>query len=92
MVTFEPQSNFTHQVVKLQTDRDALIQQLVEEMDESCKAAHDAAPMRNQSRRSDDIVVKILFQIIECTYFVKEFCSERCFGMYECTFRCITII
>ena len=91
-VIFEPQFNLTHKVVKLQTDRDALIQQLVEEMDESCKVAQDAAPMRDHSRRSDDIVTKILLQIIQCTYFVKEYCSERCFGMYECTFGCRTII
>ena len=64
-------------VVKLQTERDALIQQLIGEMDESCKAAQD------QSQRSGEIVVKILIQIIQCSYFVKGYCSERSFGMHE---------
>ena len=33
--------------VKLQGERDTLIQQLIGEMDESCKAAQDAAPLRD---------------------------------------------
>ena len=70
-------------VVKLQTERDTLIQQLIGEMDESCKAAQDAAPLRDQSRRSGEIVVKILIQVIQCSYFVKEHCSERSFGMHD---------
>ena len=70
-------------VVKLQAERDSLIQQLIGEMDESCKAAQDAAPLRNQSQRSGEIVVKILIQVIQCSYFVKEHCSERSFGMHE---------
>ena len=45
--------------------------------------AQDAAPLRNQSQRSNDIVLKILLQVVQCTYFVKEYCSERRFGMYE---------
>ena len=78
----EPRIDFTPKVVKLQADRDALIQQLVGEMDESCKVAQDAAPLRGQSRRSGDIVTKILLQVVQCTYFVKEYCSERGFGMH----------
>jgi hypothetical protein len=70
-------------VVKLQAERDTLIQQLIGEMDESCKAAQDAELLRDQSQRSNEIVVKILMQIIQCTYFVKEYCSERSFGMRE---------
>ena len=70
-------------VVKLQTERDTLVQQLIGEMDETCKAAQDAAPLRDQSQRSGEIVVKILIQVIQCTYFVKEYCSERSFGMRE---------
>ena len=73
-------------VVKLQAERDSLIQQLIGEMDESCKAAQDAAPLRDQSQRSGEIVVKILIQIIQCSYFVKEYCSVRSFGMRENTF------
>jgi hypothetical protein len=69
--------------VKLQAERDSLIQRLIEEMDESCKAAQDAAPLRDQSQRSREIVVKILIQVIQCSYFVKEYCSERSFGMHE---------
>jgi hypothetical protein len=75
------------QVVKLQSDRDVLIQKLVGEMDESCKVAQDAASLRDHSQRSNDIVLKILQQVVQCTYFVKEYCSKRCFGMYECTSR-----
>jgi len=70
-------------VVKLQAERDSLIQQLIGEMDESCKAAQDAAPLKNQSQRSGEIVVKILIQVIQCTYFVKGYCSKRSFGMHE---------
>ena len=66
----------------MQVIRDDTIRQLVEEMDESCKAATEAAPLRGQSGRSNEIVVKILLQVIQCTYFVKEYCSERSFGMY----------
>ena len=73
------------QVVKLQSDRDALIQELIGEMDESCKVAQDATPLRDRLQRSNDIVIKILLQIVQCTYFVKEYCSERRFGMYACT-------
>ena len=70
-------------VVKLQTERDSLIQQLIGEMDESCKAAQDAALLRDQSKRSGEIVVKILTQVIQCTYFAKGYCGERSFGMHE---------
>ena len=45
-------------------------------MDESCKVAQDAAPMRDQSRRSEDIVTKILLQVIQCTYFVKDIAAS----------------
>jgi len=69
-------------VVKLQADRDAGIQQLMGEMDESCKVAKDAASLRDRSQHSDEIVGKILLQILQCTYFVKEYCSERSFGMH----------
>ena len=66
---------------KTQVIRDDTIRQLVEEMDESCKAAKEAAPLRDRSSHSDEVVVKIILQIIQCTYFVKEYCSERSFGM-----------
>jgi len=56
-------------------------------MDESCKVAQDATPLRDRLQRSNDIVLKILLQVVQCTYFVKEYCSERRFGMYECTNR-----
>jgi len=39
-----------YSVVKLQSDRDILIQKLVGEMDESCKVAQDAAPLRDRSQ------------------------------------------
>ena len=64
----------------MQVIRDDTIRQLIEEMDESCKAATEAAPLRDQSGRSNEIVVKILLQVIHCTYFVKEYCNERPFG------------
>ncbi len=66
--------------VKLQAERDTLIQQLIGEMDESCKASQDAELLRDQSQRFNEIVVKILIQIIQCTYFVKGYCSEWSFG------------
>ena len=66
----------------MQVIHDNTIWQLVGEMDESCKAAMEAAPLRDQSGRSKEIVVKILLQVIQCTYFVKEYCSERSFGTY----------
>ena len=72
-------------VVKLQAERDTLIQQLIGEMDESCKAAQEAELLRDQSQRSNEIVVEILIQIIQCTYFVKGYCSERSFGKRENT-------
>jgi hypothetical protein len=68
------------------------MQKLVGEMDESCKVAQDAAPLRDQSQRSNDIVLKILLQVVQCTYFVKEYCSERRFGMYECTFTGLIVV
>ena len=61
-------------------------------MDESCKAAQDAAPLRDQSQRSREIVVKVLIQVIQCSYFVKEYCGERSFGMHENIPRGITYI
>ena len=65
----------------MQVIRDDTVRQLIEEMDESCKAAAEAAPLRDHSGRTNEIVVKILLQVIQCTYFVKEYCSERSFGM-----------
>ena len=85
MVTRELAGYFRMKVVKLQTERDSLIQHLIGEMDESCNVAQDAAPLRDESKRSGEIVVKILMQVIQCTYFVKEYCSEWLFGMHENT-------
>ena len=75
----------------MQSDRDLLIQELVGEMDESCEVAQDAAQLRNQSQRSNNVVLKILQQVVECTHFVKEYCSERRFGMYDCTSRYLVV-
>ena len=75
----------------MQVVRDDTIRQLVEEMDESCKAATEAAPLRDQSGRSNEIVVKILLQVIQCTYFVKEYCSERSFGTYAKPLRAFMV-
>ena len=60
-------------------------------MDESCKIAQDAAQLRNQSQRSNEVVLDILQQIVECAYFVKEYCGERRFGMYHCTSRYLVV-
>ena len=79
-------------VVKLQTERDSLIQRLIGEMDESCRAAQDATPLRDQSQRSGEIVIKILIQVIQCSYFVKEYCSDPSFGMHQIyPFKCLII-
>jgi hypothetical protein len=68
------------------------MQQLIEEMDESCKAAKEAAPLRDQSQRTNEIVVKILLQVVQCTYFVKEYCSERSFGVYGNSFEALNTV
>ena len=38
---------------------------------------------RDQSKLSDEIVVKILLQVVQCTYSVKEYCGDRRFGVHE---------
>jgi len=58
------------------------MQQLVEKMDESCKVVEDAASLRDRSQRSDEIIGKILLQVIQCTYFIREYCGQRSFGMH----------
>ena len=45
---------------------------------ESWKVAQDAVPLRDQSQRSGEIVIRILIQVIQCTYFVKEYCNLSC--------------
>lgn len=59
-------------------------------MDESCKVAQDAASLRGQSPRAGEVVVKILVQLVQCTYFVKEYCSKRSFGMNNAVCECLS--
>jgi len=54
----------------------------MDEMGESCKVAKDAASLRDRSQHSDEIIGQILLQAIQCIYFIKEYCSQRSFGMH----------
>ena len=83
--------SFALKVYRAQVTRDLSIQQLIEEMDESCKAAKEAMPLRDRSPHSNDIVVKILLQVIQCAYFVKGYCSKHSFGVCDNSFESLII-
>jgi len=69
-------------MTKAQVLRDGKINKLIQEMDGSCKMARDVAPLRERAQDVDEIVPKILNQVIECTYFVKGYWEQKSFG--EC--------
>jgi hypothetical protein len=69
-----------NQVTKTQVLLDRSVIQLIEEMDESCRMAREAAPLKERSNHVDKIITQILQQVIQCTYFVKDYCSEQSFG------------
>ena len=61
---------------------DDYVRNLIEEMEKSCKMAQEAAVLREHSLRFDEIVGKILLQVIECTHFVKSYCGQSSFREY----------
>ena len=69
-----------NQVTKNQVLRDMGVKQLIDEMDESCKMAKEVAPLKERAKHVDKIITRILQQVVQCTYFVKEYCSEQSFG------------
>jgi hypothetical protein len=69
------------QITQAQVIRDEIVRKLIDEMDEACKSAMEAKSLRKGSERTNEIVIQILRQVMECTFFVKGYCSVRPFGL-----------
>lgn len=52
-------------------------------MKDSCEFAEQAEPLMQLSRRQSKIVNRILQQVIQCTYFIKEYCRDKSFGTFS---------
>ena len=68
------------QVAQAQTVLDDLVKQLASEMDKSCQMAKYAASLGERSSRFNEFFVKIMQQVTECAYFVKNYYGENSFG------------
>lgn len=74
------------QVVASQIKSDAKLRDLVDAMKDSCEFADQAEPLMRFSQRESVIVHRILQQVIQCTYFVKEYCRDSSFGRPSFTY------
>lgn len=51
-------------------------------MDDGCSFADDAGELKPRLERFHAVVCQILEQVIECAYFIRDFCQDIALGMY----------
>ena len=71
------------QVVQAQNDRDENVRVLVEAMARSCEFAQDAKGLKGSPRHAV-IIEKILEQVVECAYFIRDYTRDASFGRSTC--------
>jgi hypothetical protein len=55
---------------------------LVQTMADSCSFADEAEELKRCSERDRDIINQILRQVMECAYFIRDYCNKS-FGMWN---------
>lgn len=68
------------QVISEQNALDANVTELVDAMHQSCDFVESADDLRRQSERQNLAVIRILLQVTQCAYFVREYCRDERFG------------
>jgi hypothetical protein len=56
---------------------------LVRTMANSCSFADEAEELKNRSKIDQDIMNQILHQVMECAYFIRDYCRDESFGMWN---------
>lgn len=76
------------QVISEQNALDASVKELVDAMLLSCDFAESTDDLRRRSERQNLAVIRILQQITQCAYFVREYCRDERFGEHTCSTLC----
>lgn len=66
-----------------QNNRDQSVEQLVIQMNASCDFVDQASPLKDRSEGHKEIIGKILQQVVECAYFVRDYAKDKSFGKFE---------
>jgi hypothetical protein len=56
---------------------------LVQTMADSCSFAEEGEELTKRSKRDQDIINQILRQVMECAYFIRDYCRDGSFGMWD---------
>jgi hypothetical protein len=56
---------------------------LVLAMANSCSFADEAEELKKRSKRDQEIINQILHQVIECTFFIRDYCKDKSFSMWN---------
>jgi hypothetical protein len=56
---------------------------LVQTMADSCTFADEAEELKQCSERDQDTINQILRQVMECAYFIRDYCRDKSFGMWN---------
>jgi hypothetical protein len=56
---------------------------LVQTMVDSCSFANEAEELKKRSERDQEIINQILRQVMECAYFIRDYCRDKSFGMWN---------
>lgn len=70
-------------MVSDQVDRDEKVEGLIEAMAKSCSFVQQVDFIKERSSRFVTVTKKILQQVVQCTYFVKEYYKNKSFGGFS---------
>jgi hypothetical protein len=56
---------------------------LVQIMADSCSFAEEGEELKKRSKRDQDIINQILHQVMECANFIRDYCRDKSFGMWD---------
>lgn len=74
------------QVIQEQNALDEKVKALVDAMHRSCDFVESADDLRRRSERQNLTIIRILQQVTQCAYFVREYCRDERFGKQT---RCV---
>jgi hypothetical protein len=50
-------------------------------MGDTCSFADEGEELKKRSKRDQEIINQILRQVMECAYFIRDYCRDKSFGM-----------
>jgi hypothetical protein len=52
-------------------------------MADSCSFAEEGEELKKRSKRDQEIINQILHQVMECANFIRDYCRDKSFGMWN---------